>query len=36
MQKNDILMIHGTDYKEMTKRLLAQADVAGMIKDPAA
>ena len=36
MQKNDILMIHGTDYKEMTKRLLAEADVAGMIKDPAA
>ncbi|MBO7709314.1 MAG: DUF362 domain-containing protein [Lachnospiraceae bacterium] len=31
MNKNDILMIHGTDYKEMTKALLAAADVAAMI-----
>jgi len=33
MLKNDILMIHGTDYREMTKKLLEQAEVAGMIGD---
>ena len=31
MNKNDILIIHGTDYKEMTKKILAAADVASMI-----
>lgn len=33
MNKNDILLIHGTDYKEMTKRLLEQADLATDIGD---
>ena len=31
MQKNDILIIHGTDYKEMARKILEEADVAGMI-----
>ena len=31
MNRNDILMIHGTDYKEMTKKLLTEADVSSMI-----
>ena len=31
MKKNDILMIHGTDYKEMTMALLERADLASMI-----
>ena len=33
MRKNQILKIYGTDYKEMTKTLLAAADLAGMIGD---
>ena len=36
MNRNDILMIHGTDYKEMAKQVLKAADVAGMIGDRAA
>lgn len=31
MEKNDIYIIHGTEYKTMTKRLLEQADLAGLI-----
>ncbi|MCC8127373.1 MAG: DUF362 domain-containing protein [Clostridiales bacterium] len=31
MNKNDIYLIHGTDYKEMTKRLLEKVDLAGDI-----
>ena len=31
MQKNDIILIHGTDYKAMTKRILEHADLAGQI-----
>ena len=31
MQKNQILKIYGTDYKGMTKRLLAEADLKGRI-----
>lgn len=31
MKQQDILMIHGTDYKDMTKRLLEAADLADMI-----
>ena len=31
MDKQDILMIHGTDYKEMTKRLLEAANLETMI-----
>ena len=31
MDKQDILMIHGTDYKEMTKKLLEAADLEGLI-----
>ncbi|QNM05680.1 DUF362 domain-containing protein [Qiania dongpingensis] len=31
MKKNDIFMIHGSDYREMTKSLLHAADLAGMI-----
>ena len=33
MDKQDILMIHGTDYKEMTKKLLEAADLETMIGD---
>ncbi|MBE5997061.1 MAG: DUF362 domain-containing protein [Lachnospiraceae bacterium] len=33
MNKNDILIIHGTDYKEMTKKILDAAGVASMIGD---
>ena len=33
MNKNDILMIHGTNYKEMTKELLEAADLAALIGD---
>ena len=28
MEKNDIIIIHGTDYKNMAKRVLEQAGVA--------
>lgn len=31
MKDNELLMIYGTDYKEMTKRLLENADLAGRI-----
>ncbi|MCD7708909.1 MAG: DUF362 domain-containing protein, partial [Clostridiales bacterium] len=31
MKKNEILQTYGTDYKEMTKRLLKRADLAGEI-----
>ena len=27
MEKNDIIIIHGTDYKNMAKRVLEQAGV---------
>lgn len=33
MNKNDIFMIHGTNYKEMTKELLEAADLAALIGD---
>ena len=29
MEKNELLMTYGTDYKEMTKRLLEEADLIG-------
>lgn len=31
MKKNEMYMIHGTDYTEMTKKLLKEADLSGMI-----
>ena len=31
MNRNDILMIHGTDYREMTRKLLEEADLSSMI-----
>ncbi len=31
MERTDILKIYGTDYKEMTKRLLGRADLASLI-----
>ena len=31
MKKKEILFIHGTDYKNMTKKLLERADLAGAI-----
>ena len=31
MTKQDILIIHGTDYKEMAKQILTRADVAALI-----
>ena len=31
MEKNELLMTYGTDYKEMTKRLLEEADLIGRI-----
>ena len=33
MQKNDILLVHGTNYKQMTKDLLTKADLASDIGD---
>jgi len=33
MEKNDILIIHGTDYKNMAKKILEKADVAAEIGD---
>ena len=33
MKNNDILIIHGTDYKNMTIRLLEQAGLADLIGD---
>ncbi|MEA4966297.1 MAG: DUF362 domain-containing protein [Oscillospiraceae bacterium] len=35
MKQNQILMIHGSEYKQMTMRLLEAADLAGQIGDPA-
>ena len=31
MKKKEILFIHGTDYKNMTKKLLERANLAGAI-----
>lgn len=31
MKMNEMYMIHGTDYTEMTKKLLKEADLSGMI-----
>lgn len=36
MNKNEIIKIYGTDFKEMTKRLLAFADPASLISSPGA
>ena len=36
MQKNEIYRSYGTDYKEMTMRLLSQAGLAECLPDPAA
>lgn len=33
MKQNDILFIHGTDYKNMTLRILEAADLKGLIGD---
>lgn len=33
MEKNQILKIYGTDYKQMTKELLGEADLIGQISD---
>ena len=33
MENNEILMIHGKDYKEMTKRLLKDAGLDARIPD---
>ena len=33
MNKNDIIIIHGTDYKEMAKKVMDRADVASEIGD---
>ena len=33
MEKNEILKIYGTDYKEMTKTILREADAASLIND---
>ncbi|MCI9486412.1 MAG: DUF362 domain-containing protein [Lachnospiraceae bacterium] len=33
MRKNDVYLIHGTDYLEMTKRLLFEAGLSDMIGD---
>ena len=33
MNKNDILMIHGTDYRKMAYRIMEKADVSSMIGD---
>lgn len=33
MERNDILLIHGTDYKAMAKKILEEADVASDIGD---
>ena len=34
MEKNQIYMISGTAYKEMTKQILAESDLEGLIGDP--
>ena len=33
MENTEILAIYGTEYKEMTKRLLEEADLASRIPD---
>ena len=33
MKKNELYMIYGRNYMEMTEKLLAEADLAGMIGD---
>lgn len=33
MERNDIIIIHGTDYKNMAKKVLEKADVASAIGD---
>ena len=33
MKSNELLMIYGTEYKEMAKQLLEAADLAGRIPD---
>ena len=33
MNRNDIIIIHGTDYKEMAKKVMESADVASDIGD---
>ena len=33
MKKNEIFMIHGTDYKDMTKQILNQSDLVSQIGD---
>ena len=33
MKKNEILIIHGTNYKEMARQILARADVAAELPD---
>lgn len=33
MEKNEILVIYGTDYIGMTKEILEEADLAGQIGD---
>ena len=35
MKKNDLYMISGTEYKEMTKEILAQSDLWAEIKKKA-
>ena len=35
MKTNEIYMIHGTDYKEMTKKLLVKTGLSGHIPDKA-
>ena len=34
MEKNEILVIYGTDYIGMTKEILEEADLAGQIFEP--
>ena len=33
MNKNDIIIIHGTDYKQMARKVLERADLASLIGD---
>ena len=33
MKKNEILVIYGTEYEKLTRQLLEEADLAGMIGD---
>ena len=34
MKKDEILIIHGTNYRDMAKMILERADVASMIGKP--